>query len=173
MQRQIKRYYQGVDGDNWYLNDGSFEELDNFYEENIEKAWEDNDYVDVCNNLEYLKKYIDISQKENIMYKSILCVTEKIFPQMTLLLDANIKFLGYDYAYPGGSYYSAILNDVIPKRIPEFIDIKLNSCGLFDTYEAVMEFVNLRKRLQGKKTVVTEYLEEGDFVIYKLYEIVF
>ena len=83
----------------------------------------------------------------------------------------NMSFLGYDYAYSGGSYYSAVLNDIIAKRILQFANIQMNKYGLFETYERVKEFINLRESMKKVECFQKEYLEEGDFVIYKLYEV--
>lgn len=168
IQRKTEGFYKGVEGDNWYLNYCGHKELDEFFKENIEKAWENNDYVDVCNSVEFIKTYIDISVYEEISYRLIACATEKEFPQMKL--DKQMKFLGYDYAYSGGSYYSAILNDIISKRIPQFADIQLNKNGLFDTYEGICDFINTRKSLKDFEKKSSEYIEEGDFIIYQLYE---
>ncbi len=172
IQKRTEGLYQGIEGDNWYLNYTSFKELDIFFEENIEKAWEDDDYVDVCTDMEYIQKYINISLQENINYRVLMCVTEKEFPHMMLDTEKDIMFLGYDYAYSGGSYYSAILNDIISKRIPQFSDIKLNSYGLFELYEDVVNFVRFRETMKCNECSQTEYLEEGDFTIYKLYEFI-
>lgn len=169
IQRQTQRLYQGVDGDNWYLNYCTHKELDVFFKCNIEKAWDDNSYVDVCNNLEFIKKYSSISASENIKFKILACVTERQFPQM--VLEEKVKFLGYDYAYSGGSYYSAVLNDIISKRIPQFLDSSLNKYGLFDTYEEISAFINDRNSFNNTSGLQSEYIEEGDFIIYKLYEV--
>ena len=169
IQRQSQSLYQGVDGDNWYLNYCSHKELDAFFKCNVERAWSDNSYVDACNDLDFIKKYSFISASMNIKFKILACVTERPFPQM--VLEERVKFLGYDYAYSGGSYYSAVLNDVVSKRIPQFLGISLNKYGLFDTYEEINAFVYNRKFLENSNGLQSEYMEEGDFIIYKLYEV--
>ena len=171
MQKRSDTYYQGVEGDNWYLNYKYSKEIDTFFEENIEKAWWNEDYIDACNNTRFIQNYIGISKKENINYRILLCMTTKNMPQMVLTKELNMNFLGYDYADSGGSYYSAVLNDVISKRIPQFIDIHLNEYGLFETYESIMNFIKHRESLKKMECSQKKYLEEGDFVIYKLYEI--
>ena len=79
----------------------------------------------------------------------------------------KMKFIGYDYAYSGGSFYSAVNNDVISKRIPNFINFRLNQHGLFETYDEINHFVKLRELL--KDDIYT--FEEGNFIIYKLFEV--
>jgi len=173
IQKKDENYYKGIDGDNWYLNWDGFNELDDYFEENIEKASKDIRYVDVCNDMEYMQKYINLSK--NIKYRVLACMTEREFPQMMSETKLNMFFLGYDYAYSGGSYYSAVLNDIISKRILEFTHIKLNSNGLFDSFEEILDFVNLRNKIKKEKTETkcsqAEYIEDGDYVIYKLFEV--
>lgn len=78
-------------------------------------------------------------------------------------------FLGYDYAYSGGSYYSCIANDVISGRIPEMKRYILNKFGLFNTIKEVNEFIVFRNKLMDKYEPLT--FEEGDFIIYKIDEV--
>ncbi len=79
--------------------------------------------------------------------------------------------MGYDYAYSGGSYYSAVLNDIVTKRIPSFSHINLNSYGLFETYDKIIYFIKQRKAMKRKEHTQKEYLEEGDFTVFELYEL--
>lgn len=170
IQKKEQRFYQGVDGDNWYLNYDYKNELGAFFEEHISKTLEYSDYVDVCDKIEYIKKYIYLSKNKNIDYRVLLCVTERKFPQIVLPTDSKMIFLGYDYAYSGGSYYSAVANDVIARRRPEFAKIQVNGYGLFETYEEITDFIDLRATLEQYGCNHEQYLEEGDFIIYKLYE---
>lgn len=170
IQKKEQRFYQDVDGDNWYLNYDYKNELGAFFEENISKTLEYSDYVDVCDNIEYIKKYIYFSRDKNIDYRVLLCVTERKFPQIVLPTASKKIFLGYDYAYSGGSYYSAVANDIIPLRRPEFARMQVNGYGLFETYEQITDFINLRTTLKQYECNHKQYLEEGDFIIYKLYE---
>lgn len=34
--------------------------MDSFFNDTIEKAWENNNYVDACNDIEYIRRYIDM-----------------------------------------------------------------------------------------------------------------
>ena len=171
IQKKKDGLYQGVEGDNWYLNYCSNKEMDIFFEENIEKAWQNSDYVDVCEDIEYIKKYIELSENKEINYRILACITEKKMPQTIISSEVEMEFLGYDYAYAGGSYYSAILNDLISNRIKSFTDIQLNNFGLFGTYEEVRNFINRRRKMQEKDNIQEEYLEKGDYIIYELYEV--
>lgn len=171
MQKRGECLYQGIEGHNWYLNHGGIKELDLFFYDNIEKAWENSIYVDACTDMKYIQRYIDISKKDNIDYRVLACITGKELPRMSLSEEIDMNFLGFDYAYSGGSYYSAVLNEIIFQRIPLFANIQLNKYGLFEAYDKIIDFINLRKTVKQKDCNEEEYLEEGDFIIYKLYEL--
>ena len=64
-QKKDDKKYQGVDGDNWYLNDNFNEEWLDELDEKVEKAWYDDDWVDVCADNIFIKKYINYSEKEH------------------------------------------------------------------------------------------------------------
>lgn len=168
-QRDEDRNYKGVEGDNWYLNDIFPESFEDFYCKNIEKSWHDSDCLDVCNDRGFIEKYMEVSRKENIKFRMLLCETDMPKPELAAI-TWNYKFIGYDYAYPGGSYYSAVFNDVCSQRIEQFKGFKLNHCGLFEDIDGIGEFIALRKRLACQDKDLT--FEKGDFVIYKLYEII-
>jgi len=171
IQKKIASDYRGVDGDNWYLNYCSENTyFQKFYDENIDKAWDDLNYVDCCADVEYMRCCIEESLELGIEFNVLLCSTCKKTP----LLERNIlgrtgNVLGYDYAYSGGSYYSCILNDVISGRIREFSEIRLNKNGLFDSYEEAEAFEAFREKV---KSMNPDYeFEEGDFIIYKITEV--
>lgn len=168
-QRVENREYKGVEGDNWYLNDIFPDIFEDFYSENIEKSWYDSDYVDVCNDYSFIKKYMELSRSENIKFRMLLCETDRVKPQLANI-NWSTQFIGYDYAYLGGSYYSAVYNDVYSKRIPQFINFKLNCNGLFENIDKLTEFIRLREYMINQ--VDNMVLEQGDFIIYKLYEVI-
>ena len=130
---QIGRY-KGVEGDNWYLNDKYPELFEEYFCENIEKSWYDSDYVDVCTDIHFVEKYIEISRLNNINFRVLLCETEKEKPKIQNMVW-NTRFIGYDYDITN-------LKDFILQR-------------------------EYYKRQYGNQLI-----EEGNFVIYKLYEIV-
>ena len=165
---QIGRY-KGVEGDNWYLNDKYPELFEEYFCENIEKSWYDSNYVDVCTDVHFVEKYIELSIINHIKFRILLCETEKEKPKIQKIVW-NFRFIGYDYAYLGGSYYSAVLNDICSGRIEQFKDYILNSNGLFDNITDLKDFIS--KREHYKRQYGNQLIEEGDFVIYKLYEIV-
>ncbi len=159
--------YQGVEGNNWYLNDIYPEQIGAFFAEHIEKSWYDEEYVDVASDLSFINLYINLSKRSGIEFRMLLCETERTLPQLGQKKWEQ-KFIGYDYAYSGGSYYSAVLNDICSQRINEMNSIKLNKYGLFENIEELKHFIAKRKELYESNLDI----EEGDFIIYKLYEIV-
>lgn len=163
--------YCGVEGDNWYLNyDSDKPYFKEFYDNNIDKAWYNSNFVDCCPDVEYMRHCIEESLKLGIEFRVLLCSTnrkEPILKKNGLGRLGNI--LGYDYAYSGGSYYSCILNDIMAERIEEFSRFHLNENGLFNSYEEAEAFGLYREKL---KSASLDYIfEEGDFVIYKITEI--
>lgn len=173
IQRKKKSEYSGIDGDNWYLNycsNNSF--FEEFYNENIDKAWNNLDYVDCCADESYIKKYIDESRKIGIEFRILLCATCRNDPSINREeFRQKAQVLGYDLADSGGSYYSCILNDIISGRINEFREIILNENGLFNTYEEAEQFRQIRNQMLNSSHGYT--FEQGDFIIYKVIEVAF
>lgn len=171
IQKKSTSTYKGIDGDNWYLNycarDPYFEE---FYNENIDKVWENPHYVDCCSDETYIQRYIEESREIGIDFRILLCATSRSFPTIEKIgLGKKGEILGYDYAESGGSYYSCVLNDITSKRIEEFKQILINKNDLFDTYEKAEEFGKYRKELMSINSGYD--FEKGDYIVYELTEI--
>lgn len=168
--------YRGVEGDYFPINECyspkeiSLEEskyLSKFLKDNIMLNDFDNSYVDVCPNIYFLKRYIKACQAEGLEIQVIFCKTQKKFPESDInISDGNYKFIGYDFGYPGGDYYSCVFNDVM--RIPEMARFHLNQYGLFNSEPEILEFVKLRNELEKNKPYLK--FELGEFIIYQLWE---
>lgn len=164
--------YYGIDGlirDNWYLSyekdiDKEIKEYSFDYIEHV--YFLNNSYIGCCDNLDYIEAYIKESKKRNIKYRVLFCETTQKRPFFKEHKNLHLKFLGYDYAYPDGDYYSCLFHEINNKYIPEFCNIKLNKYGLFETEKEILSFINLRNNLKDKSR-----LELGDFFIYKLSEV--
>ncbi len=168
IQRKCSNIYKGVEGDNWYLNDKYPEIFEEYFDENVEKAWYDDEFVDVINDESIIKKYIELSHDEDIEFRLILCETIKKRPCFVSVSKyRKIKFLGYDYAYTGGSYYSAVYNEICLGSFDEFKHFELNENGLLQNEDEVINYIRFREKMIscGKN------LELGDFIIYRLYEV--
>lgn len=170
VQRKQNQIYQGIEGDNWFLcyNDDPNEYFRSFHDKNIDIIWSCADSINCCVDINYVKRYIDTAIEKHIDIRLLQCWSEKKLPHMSPL---RARYLGFDYAYPAGYYYSCITNDILTKRIPEFRDIRLNKYGLFETIEEIVSFVKLRESLANSGKYESSVFEEGDFTIYKLEEI--
>lgn len=102
------------------------------------------DCVDVCNDIDYIKLYCDLSEKNKIDFNILLCETDCSYPVFDKECTSK-EFLGFDYAYSGGSYYSAVLNDIVSNRIEEFKTFKLNKYGLFESIDFLKKFIEQRE----------------------------
>ena len=166
-------HYKGIDGsgfsaevgENWFLSkEGRFEE---YCDEEIERTFYNygcGEWVSACTDRAHIREYIGEAEKRGIPFRLILC--ESYVPQ-PIMEDVPQKktFLGYDYAYAGGDYYSAVYNE-IPLVFDSF---RLNENGLFDSEEELREYLAVRKGFERTHPPYT--LEVGDFVIYKLWEV--
>lgn len=81
-------------------------------------------------------------------------------------------FLGYDYAYPSGDYYSAIANDIIYRRgsLSERWRTHLNQYGLIPSAKEIHLFAQDRFELL-QKAECTESLEKGNFIIFRVFSV--
>lgn len=169
--------YRGIDGsgfsdktgENWYFN--NHEQLSDifepYYDEHINLTYYNlpkHSRIAACNDIEYIKKYIRESEKQNIKFRLILCESDIPNPIMN---DLNFerKFLGYDYAYALGDNYSAVYSE-IPGVFPQF---SLNCNGLFETAEEICRYIVEREKF--KKSHPPYTLEEGDFAVFRLSEL--
>lgn len=171
-QRATSSTYQGVDGNNWFLNycsDNTY--FAKFHEATIDNGIGNPESVECCVDVGYIQKCAKEAKNLGIPFRVLLCATNRQQPVLDTTDFCFVeKELGYDVAYSGGSYYSCVLNDVVSGRIPEFQCIRLNDNGLFSSYEEAEAFLKQREELEK---ATTEYIfEKGDYVIYKLMEVV-
>ncbi len=177
IQENKNEEYKGIDGSrfspdvgrNWYFNymEG-MESFEEYYDENIGLTFynlDNGSYVAACNDWNYIYDYIKESEKRGIKYRIILCETEIPQPIMEFSSAIQKEFLGYDYAYARGDNYSALYNE-IPSVFPQF---QLNNNGLFETEEEIREYISTREQYEQSHAPNT--LESGDFIIFKLYEV--
>ena len=165
--------YRGIDetgfdnGENWYLNDIMPEKFEEYYDEHIELTYydlTDYEWAAVCTDMDYIRQYIEESEKLGIEYRLILC--ESDIPRPTMELPPCEKeFLGYDYTYVGGDYYSAVFSEV-PAVFPQF---RLNKNGLFETEEEIRSYLAAREEFVRTHPKLT--LEVGNFAVFRLWEI--
>ena len=100
VQRKKISGYGGIEGENWYLNyysNNSF--FEEFYNKNIDRAWNNLNYVDCCTDETYIKHYMDESNRMGIEFRILLCATCRKFPIINKVELVQLgQVLGYDYA---------------------------------------------------------------------------
>jgi hypothetical protein len=169
--------YKGIEGDNWPISsyDDKFEQNESkFFSEYISDIVEEEAYVNngvaVCNDIEFINKYLQVCLKAHYKITVLFCETERLLPKCNVnLTDVDkFRFIGFDYAYTIPDYYSCIFHDI--PRVNEFNKFLLNEYGLINTIEEVCEFISLREKL--KTNSVPSKFESGEFSIYKLWEYV-
>ena len=144
--------------------------LFDYCESNVRRSWENDKVVEVSNNIDFINQYIYACELADIKYQILFCCSEKEIPQINISsqdLYEKFVFLGYDYAYPGGSFYSCIYNDLFFKRVHQFNCFRLNQYGLFNNEKDLINFIDLRIELQKKSSI--HLFEKGDFVVFKLW----
>lgn len=129
-------------------------------------------------DLQTLQKYLQMAklQPMRTIYCEVASPVSSYFSSILHEKYAKVdKFLGYDYAWANGDYYSAILNDLICRTVPSLEEHvhHLNQFGLFQTEEQIIAFAKDRERL--KHTLSTEdaliLLEGGSFCTFQIFEI--
>ncbi len=162
-----RQNYRGVDGDNWYLNDVKL--LNDYVEKSIRLSWCNLGFVECATDEAFVMSYIKESKARGIKYRILICETCYEQPKANFKQKYNSRFIGYDYAYTGGSYYSCVYNDVVLRNFREFCELKLNENNLFETLNDIEVFVKLREQLIERYDDFT--FEKGDFIIYRLSEL--
>lgn len=168
--------YLGVEGDCWNIDEDTEglnkQEIDNIRDyvyRNIESSWYDEQAIDGCNSIKFLNKYLDACINAQINFLVLYCKTNRTMPSYRQVdTTDNFRFLGYDYAYPGGSFYSCVFNDLYSRRIYELHNIELNEYGLISSEEMLIQFVERRNELV--KYDQNSLFEQGHFVTYELWQ---
>jgi hypothetical protein len=167
--------YYGLDNSPWPID---ITEIDNYPKEYADE-WNKKDTTTCIDrngvlllSEEFSKIYVNKCNDETIDTYTLYCEANTGFPGYNKSWSKKYKvdenFLGYDYAYPGGIYYSCILNDLgRPNFFPNEYLNDLNQYGLFKDIDSVYRFIE--KRNDMKKVMPYLTFEEGDFYIYKIY----
>jgi hypothetical protein len=170
--------YQGIEGDVWPLHldipnveKSELQYLDDYVDQNI-TTFSDYSVTDVCNDVDFINKYIKACLKAGINISILLCETEKNKPLMRVSeeeINKDFMFIGFDYGYCNSDYYSCVNSDI--GRIPEMDSLKTNKYGLFDTEDEVIEFINLRTQLKDANLGKAFELGPDEcYTIYKLWK---
>lgn len=156
--------YQGVYGITWPLEDHVSEYNTNFLDELGLKMYLFG--VEVATIWETTKLYLELCLENGIEAYLLLLETKIPHPFIAVENPKDWKFIGFDYAYIGGDFYSAIQQELImPKQPPDCISHwknSLNNFGLFTTHNEVEAF-------RRERSLCKEDIEfSGDFYIIKV-----
>jgi hypothetical protein len=176
---EIYRNYSGIEGNCWNIDEDTEgievqerKYLYNYYSQYIDLSWTDENHVDVCSDIKFINRYISTYLKANVKFEVLFCETLNERPSFNQFMESqttdNFTFIGFDYAYPGGSFYSCVFSEVYSKRISAFLNIELNKFGLINSEEELLDFIKRRDELILKDE--QGIFEKGKFIIYKLWK---
>ena len=117
------REYRGVDGDDWYLEDELWDVREQPWRALRDRvvgyldALEERSHFDpgllvAIDDPSWMRLYAEVSEALSVGYRMLLCETDLARPAMGDL-GLECDFLGYDCAWPGGDYCSAVLCDLV------------------------------------------------------------
>ena len=124
-------------------------------------------------------KYYEYCCSRDIAVRLLYCesFTEGTLYETEACSDGvkNAVFLGYDYAFPSGDYYSSVVNDVIYMNL-DFSNRwkpQLNRYGLFPSFESVCSFSEDRKEVSVRANEGSPYpvYEPGYFSIFRVFQV--
>lgn len=130
--------------------------------------------IDLASAVRYCHSCEIAGIKPRVLYCEVVVNHSKNdLPQFENPLDSS--FLGFDFAYPSGDYYSAVVNDIIyqDRSLPTHWKKHLNEFGLLPTKEELIQFAKERaffakkNLLQGRELL----FEKGNFVSFCLYHV--
>ena len=124
----------------------------------IEMAFEKNNFIEILNDVELLRKYVNHCKKRNIDIIVMKVMSQKKF---SIALDdlEDTEILGYDcMAGDNVSYLIEVFED---DNIQSFDNIKklLNQNGLLNSYEEVENFIQIRNELLQQGLNLEDYWE--------------
>ncbi len=164
--------YHGVDTDAWPLGTN--------FTSNVATSILENSYLNLA-----LPVLVDF---DSAFHYCLLCKQAGVKPRMLFceaIMDhsvnsipsfaspPNMTCLGFDYAYPSGDYYSAIVNDIICRNgiLPTPWRNHLNEFGLLPTMDELMRFVEERALAaeESEQHGHGMLFEKGDFVCFRVF----
>lgn len=167
--------YCGIDTDVWPAGVCSFSGPSNQLYANLSIDYQKVFLLD----RESADKYYEYCRTIKIPVRLLYCesTTEGTFYETTPFFTSleKARFLGYDYAYPSGDYYSAVVNDII-YRDSDFSNKwkpLLNKYGLFSSLEVISSFSVDRERIMTQANESSPYpvYELGEFSIFRISQI--
>ncbi len=120
--------------------------------------------LQLVKSIEAAREILKIVNRELEHHEVIHCELSDLTESVWKQVDNAIEFLGFDVAYPGGDYYSAIKEGIHMTQSHKLINLygtHLNSYGLF---------ADSRKLVNYLSDFKDEYPSEAsaDFVMYMM-----
>lgn len=163
-------WYHGVDRDTWPLQYIDLE-LHNELCKKDYKMIQD----DITNSMLFAQTYASEAHKQQLLVDLLYCefyeTSKNDFDKMLYNeVNSMIRFLGWDFSYDSGDFYSCINNDV-SLHADLFRDVvkKMNIYGLFSSRNDLDEFVACWDAMMG--CCPREFFETDTFYPVKVYKI--
>lgn len=166
--------YSGVNTDAWPIGMNFNSEI----ARNIcEISYQNLDFpmlVDFDSAMHYCRLCERAGKKPRMLYCEAL-IDHSVHNLPQFANPQNSTYLGFDYAYPSGDYYSAVVNDIIcqNKSLPTDWKNHLNGFGLLSTVDDLIKFVNERVYFakEDEKYGQGMLFEKGNFVGFCVYSV--
>ena len=128
--------------------------------------------IDFDSALDYCHRCENLGITPRMLFcQTMLTNSEHTLPKFEI--PQNTIHLGYDYAYPSGSYYSAIANDILyqENRVSPFWKQRINEFGLFSTENDLLQFATDRTAAQKEAEArgQMQLFEKGNFVGFQVF----
>ena len=133
------------------------------YEENMSPEWGD-DYL--LANVNIGRTILEIIEPHIGKHEILECFVYPPYETPRSNLTTTAEFLGYELAYPGGDYYSAVFNGLISdyrnEKLTKLYKNQLTPYGLFKTLEPLQNYLH-----DFREAVQTE--RDSNFCVYQIY----
>ena len=163
-----KDWYNGVDRNPWLLS-----RCDTILHKSLKAVDQSFEYYDVTQSFDLAIHYWELANKVTGGAEVLYCeFIGARLPMYSVDLHGKIsekcEFLGWDYSWINGDFYSCIYNDLSLKKelFTSYLHI-LNKYGLFQTENEVDDFIRRRKKL--KRLHPKEMFEVGRFYKVKVF----
>lgn len=168
---RAKDWYYGVDRNPWPLS-----RYDDVMHRSVMAADQSFDQYDVTQSFDLAMHYLKLAEKEAIGAEILYCEFMGVrLPLYSAVLQkrvrANCEFLGWDYSWASGDFYSCIYNDIsLKKDLFSSCLNRLNEYGLFSTENDADGFIQKRRRL--KRVYSNGTFEIGRFYKVKVFRVI-
>ena len=127
--------------------------------------------IDLPSALQYYSECNRLGISPRLLYCETECKNSSVVIS-EFCNSTYCTFLGYDYAYPSGDYYSAVANDIIYRKDEFSIKWKtyINQYGLISSEKLIQLFAIERMEALQKNPNALSF-ETGNFVIFRVFSV--